>query len=304
MKLKKDAKRKKKKRIWFVLSIIHRISEILWNIIGIYIIFLQHNDWKYLLLYIYVGITCILMVFVAQSLKYIFCLLAYFLDNITPDVIRQMIMISCSLATTSFLIYNAYYVTDTSQLYGTNFTYSYSFGFIAFNILAMYIKFRTKFFSFADFFMRAQISRILTSLLDAYSLITMLDGIPWNNFTKAVFGIFIISLIYSIVPIWLNQNTLSVEDNIVVKEENAIKAKAMSYLTISFNMIFVDIPFLIIRAIGYYTYSISLSSFIIKNALSILGDLVEIYQLLTTGVAQEITTTVMDKSLGLLYMLR
>jgi len=152
--------------------------------------------------------------------------------------------------------------------------------------------------------MRAQISRILTSLLDAYSLITMLDGIPWNNFTKAVFGIFIISLIYSIVPIWLNQNTLSVEDNIVVKEENAIKAKAMSYLTISFNMIFVDIPFLIIRAIGYYTYSISLSSFIIKNALSILGDLVEIYQLLTTGVAQEITTTVMDKSLGLLYMLR
>jgi len=270
-------------------------SEILWNIIGIYIIFLQHNDWKYLLLYIYVGITCILMVFVAQSLKYIFCLLAYFLDNITPDVIRQMIMISCSLATTSFLIYNAYYVTDTSQLYGTNFTYSYSFGFIAFNILAMYIKFRTKFFSFADFFMRAQISRILTSLLDAYSLITMVDGIPLNSFTVIVFIIFIASLPYSIVPIWLYQYNTQANEYDFIKEANARKAKYTRFLTILINMIFVDIPYLVIRAIGYYIYSISLSSFIIKNGLNILGDSVEIFKLLTSGVSQEIKADFWEK---------
>jgi len=278
-----------------IVFIINRILEILWNVIGIYIIALQRNDLKFLLLYIYVGFACILIVLAKQSLKYIFCIVTYFLDNINAAVVRQLAMICCSATTTSILIYNAYYVTDTSQLYGTDFTLGYSFGFIAFNMLAMYIQFRTVFFSYADFFMRAQVSRILTSLLDAYSLISMVNGIPLNIFTIVVFCIFITSLPYAIVPIWLTQfDAQSIEHNFVVKEAN-IKVKYTRFLTILSNMIFVDIPYLVIRAIGYSIYSISLSSFIVKNGLSILGDLTEIFQLLTTGVYQEIKADIRDK---------
>jgi len=143
--------------------------------------------------------------------------------------------------------------------------------------------------------MRAQVSRILTSLLDAYSLISMVSGIPLNIFTIVVFIIFVISLPYAIVPIWLTQfDAQSIEHNFVVKEAN-IKVKYTRFLTILSNMIFVDIPYLVIRAIGYSIYSISLSSFIVKNGLSILGDLTEIFQLLTTGVYQEIKADIRDK---------
>jgi len=250
---------------------------------------------RFLLLYIYVGFICISIVFAAQWLKYVFRFILYFFDKITVDVLRQIFMLACSVTTTGLLIYNANYITDTSQLYGTNFTLAYSFGFIAFNILAMYIQFRTDFFSYADFFMRAQISRILTSLLDAYSLITMVDGIPLNSFTVIVFIIFIASLPYSIVPIWLYQYNTQANEYDFIKEANARKAKYTRFLTILINMIFVDIPYLVIRAIGYYIYSISLSSFIIKNGLNILGDSVEIFKLLTSGVSQEIKADFWEK---------
>jgi len=287
-----NQKENKSKINWTALSIILRIAEFLWNIFGIYIVALQRNNWQFLLFYILVVIECFLMVFCARTLEcftffltklvciFIPSSLQFSIPGITANFFRQAFMLGCSLTTTGNLVYNAYYVTDTSQFFGTNFTLAYSFGLIAFNTLALQVYFRTEFFSFADFFMRVQISRVMASLLDSFSLISMLDDRPWDNFSKAVFSIFIISIPYPILSIWLNYfDAPSVENKLVVKE-NVKEAKFSRIITIFCNMSFVDIPFLIIRLIGFYTYSLMLSAFIVKNAISILVDIIEIFQIM------------------------
>jgi len=176
----------------------------------------------------------------------------------------------CSLTTASLLTYNAYFVTTTSELFGRNFSLAYSYGFIAFNTLAVSAYVKTDLFSLSDFYMRNLSSRFITSYLDSFALVTLLEGNPnavWDDFSKSVFSFFIISILFSTNYLWVS--TLEQSDENMIFTFNEKLAKENRFSTLFLGIIFIDIPFIVLRVVGYFYYQKSVSSFIVKNLITI-----------------------------------
>jgi len=243
------------------------LLEIVWNIIGIILIASHRKNQLYFLL-------IILLIFFGVCPCLIFTHLRQF--GLPKDfLLKQAFNLFGSLTITSLLIYDAYYFTDTTEYYGTNFTLAYSYGFVIFSALSFaYIK--TEFFSISDFMMRIQFAKYTATILDAFSLAQMLSDRPWDNLSISVFSFFIIAN-STVVLTWI---TFISQLRISMKYEfDDRRAKSFRKNLLSQTMIYIDIPFLVIRLVGYFNFGISVSSFAAKNVINILASCKEIYTL-------------------------
>jgi hypothetical protein len=244
------------------------LLEIVWNIIGIILIASHRNNQLYFLLilllffmgvYPCMQVTCLCQLGLIEDLRR-----------------KRLFNFFGSLTITSLLIFDAYYNTNKTEYYGTNFTLAYSYGFVIFSAASFaYIK--TNFFSISDFMMRIQFAKYIASVLDAFSLAQMLEGRPWDSLSISVFSFFIIANGGMIIMIWLPiAHELRKSMNYVFDD---LHAKSFRHNLLMISITLVDIPFLVIRLVGYFNFGIQVSSFVVKNVINILASCKEYYSL-------------------------
>jgi len=190
-----------------------------------------------------------------------------------------------SLVNNSILIYDAYYITDTTGQYlSLGFCY-FSAGLL---ILSPNIYYPIKSFSFSDYFLRAHTNRFAASIVDSYAFVSQLEFLDFDNFSIIIFSFFIASNFllpllvgYSLKILnssWKNlKGSWSKKSYKEFKIDEITSSRSLFLLNIMLLAI-ADVPFLILRMYGYFVYQLPITSFIVKNVITILLAFIEIIQ--------------------------